>query len=63
MNDAKGVKRLIEILGGHGGRTGLKKRYSDAEEAIYQCQQQQDESHDSYLARADILGPSYELRN
>jgi len=55
VNDAKGVKRLIEILGGHWGRTGLEKRYSDAEKAIYQCNQQQDESHDSYLARADIL--------
>ena len=34
-NDAKGLKRLIEILRGLWGRTGLEKRYSDAEKAIY----------------------------
>ena len=28
---------------------------TDAEKALFQCVQQTDESHDSYLARADIL--------
>ena len=55
INDEKGVKRLIELLGGHWGKTGLEKRYADAERALYQCSQQNDESHDSYLARADVL--------
>ena len=49
------MERLIEILGGQWGRTGLEKRYTDAEKAMYQCVQQTDESHDSYLARADVL--------
>jgi len=55
INDEKGVKRLIELLGGHWGKTGLERRYADAEKALYQCVQQSDESHDSYLARADVL--------
>eukprot|EP00435_Cladocopium_sp_Y103_P035218 s2140_g9.t1 len=55
VNDAKQVQRLIELLGGHWGKTGLEKRYADAERALFQCQQQSDESHDSYLARADVL--------
>ena len=55
VNDEKGVKRLIELLGGHWGKLGLEKKYSDAERALFQCNQQADESHDSYLARADIL--------
>eukprot|EP00435_Cladocopium_sp_Y103_P050906 s125_g15.t1 len=55
VNDEKGVKRLVELLGGHWGQTGLERRYSDAEKALYQCVQQSDESHDSYLARADVL--------
>ena len=55
VNDEKGVKRLIELLGGHWGKMGLEKKYSDAEKALFQCVQQSDESHDSYLARADIL--------
>ena len=55
VNDEKGVQRLIELLGGHWGKTGLEKRYSDAEKALFQCQQLSDESHDSFLARADVL--------
>ena len=27
VNDEKGVKRLIELLGGHWGRMGLEKKY------------------------------------
>ena len=54
-NDPKSVKRLIELLGGHWGKTGLEKRFADAERALFQCNQQSDESHDSYLARADVL--------
>ena len=46
---------MIELLGGHWGKTGLEKRYADAERALFQCSQQADESHDSYLARADVL--------
>ena len=34
----------------------MEKRYFDAERALFQCNQQSDESHDSYLARADVLG-------
>ena len=47
MNDEKGIKRLVELLGGHWGKTGLERRYSDAEKALYQCSQLGDESHDS----------------
>ena len=28
VNDEKGLKQLIELLGGHWGKTGLEKRYS-----------------------------------
>jgi len=54
-NDTKSVQKLIEYLGGQWGKTGLEKRYADAEKALFQCSQQTDESHDSYLARADVL--------
>eukprot|EP00435_Cladocopium_sp_Y103_P012015 s1763_g3.t1 len=54
-NEEKSVQKLIEYLGGQWGKTGLEKRYADAEKALFQCQQQSDESHDSYLARADVL--------
>ena len=54
-NDPKSVQKLIEYLGGQWGKIGLEKRYADAERALFQCSQQGDESHDSYLARADVL--------
>lgn len=55
VNEEKGIRRLIELLGGHWGRTSLERRYADAEKALFQCSQLGDESHDSYLARADVL--------
>ena len=54
-HDAKSVHKLIEHLGGHWEQTGLEKRFADAEKALFQCSQQSDESHDSFLARADVL--------
>ena len=42
-------------MGGHWGKTELERGYSNAEKALFQCSQQSDESHDSYLARADVL--------
>ena len=39
VNDAKQVQKLIELLGGHWGKTGLEKRYADAERALFQCGQ------------------------
>ena len=55
VNDAKQVQRLIELLGGHWGKTGQEKRHADAARALFQCSQQSDESHDLHLARADVL--------
>ena len=54
-NDQKSVRKLIELLGGHWGQIGLEKKYADAERALFQCTQKSDESHDSSLARADIM--------
>ena len=61
-NEAKSVQKLIEYLGGQWGKTGLEKRYYDAERALFQCNQQSDESHDSYLARADVLWSKLKAR-
>ena len=41
-NDAKSVKKVIELLGGQWGRIPLEKQYEDAEKALYQTIQQQD---------------------
>ena len=48
-------ERLVTILGGQWGKISLEKKYETFEKAIYRCQQRNDESNDSYLARADVL--------
>ena len=54
-NEEKSVTRLIELLGGQWGRIGLEQQYQDIENALYHTTQKSDESHDSFLARADVL--------
>ena len=54
-NEEKSVTRLIELLGGQWGRIGLEQQYQDIENALYHTIQKSDESHDSFLARADVL--------
>ena len=53
-NDEKAVKQLIKLLGGQWGRISLEQQYQDAEAALFQTLQKQDESNDSYLARSDV---------
>ena len=54
-NEEKSVTRLVELLGGQWGRIGLEQQYQDVENALYHTTQRADESHDSFLARADVL--------
>ena len=54
-HDRKSIQRIIELLGGHWGQIDLEKKYEFAERALYKCNQESDESADSYLARADIM--------
>lgn len=52
---SKGIKQLVEILGGHRGKVQLERKYEVVERAIFRCSQKQDECNDSYIAGADIL--------
>ena len=61
-NDEKAVKRLIELFGGHWGRIALEKQYEEAEIALYHLAQLQDESNESYLARADVAWSKLQSR-
>ena len=55
VNEKKSIQRIVELLGGHWGQIDLEQKYEHAERALYRCQQKNDESADSYLARADIM--------
>eukprot|EP00435_Cladocopium_sp_Y103_P054909 s628_g18.t1 len=54
-NDKKSIQQIIELLGGQWGQIPLEKKYESAERALFRCSQCQDETTDSYLARADVL--------
>ena len=53
-NDLKCVQKLVEVVGGQFGQIPLERRYEFAERALFRCIQKNDESNDSYLARADV---------
>ena len=54
-NEKKSIQRLVEVLGGHWGQINLEKQYEFVERALYRCVQKQDETSDSFLARADVM--------
>ena len=62
-NEKKSIQRLIEVLGGHWGQINLEKQYEYAERALYRCSQKNDETADSFLARADIMWTELISRN
>ena len=51
--EKKSIQRLVEVLGGHWGQINLEKQYEFVER--YRCVQKQDETSDSFLARADVM--------
>ena len=54
-NDKKSIQKIIELLGGQWGQINLERRYEYVERALFRCVQKQDETADSYLARADVM--------
>ena len=53
--EAKGIQRLVEIVGGTWGQIPLEKKFELAERALYRSSQKADETSDSYLSRSDVL--------
>ena len=53
--DDKGVRLIVQTLGGVWGKTLLEDRYEKFEKALFGTSQRQDESNESYLARHEIL--------
>ena len=54
-NDPKGIRRLVEIVGGRWGQVPLEKKFELAEKALFRGSQKQDETADSFLARSDVI--------
>ena len=54
-SDDKGVRLIVQTLGGVWGKTLLEDKYEKFEKALFGTSQRQDESNESYLARHEIL--------
>ena len=63
INDPKGIKKLVEIVGGSWGQVPLEKKFELAERALYKCIQKSDESSDSYLTRCGVVWTELLARN
>ena len=63
INDPKGIRKLVEIVGSSWGQIPLERKYELAEKALYKCIQKQDETSDSYLTRCDVVWTELMARN
>ena len=54
VNSKEGIKTLVEVLGGSWGKTDEEDKFSKFERAIYGTSQRADETHESFIARAEI---------
>ena len=63
VNDLKGIKRIVEIVGGAWGQVPLEKTYELIEKAFFRCAQKADELSDSYLSRCDVIWSDLLMRD
>ena len=55
VNDASGIHKIVELVGGSWGQVPLERKFELAERALYRSSQKMDESSDSYLTRSDVV--------
>ena len=55
VNDEKGIKRLVEIVGGTWGQVPIEAKFELVEKALFKSVQKGDETADSYLSRCDVI--------
>ena len=63
VNDLKGIRRIVELVGGAWGQVPLEKTYELIEKAFFRCSQKSDELSDSYLSRCDVIWSDLLMRN
>ena len=55
VNEAKGIRKIVELVGGTWGQVPLEKKFELVEKALYRSSQKSDETGDSYLSRCDVV--------
>lgn len=62
VNDAKGIRKLVELVGGTWGQIPIEKKYEIVEKAVFRNQQKPDETSDSYISRSDVTWTELESK-
>ena len=62
VNDPKGIRRLVELVGGTWGQIPLEKKYEIVEKAVFRTQQKPDETSDSFISRSDVVWTELESK-
>ena len=62
VNDAKGIRKLVELVGGTWGQIPLEKKYEIVEKAVFRTQQKSDETSDSFISRSDVVWTELEAK-
>ena len=55
VNDAKGIQKIVELVGGKWGAVLLEKKFDIKEKTLYRGLQKSDEFSDLYLFRNDVI--------
>ena len=55
VNDSKGIRKIVDLVGGSWGQIPLEQKFEIVEKALYKCVQKADESADSFLSRCDVV--------
>lgn len=62
VNDPKGIRKLVELVGGTWGQIPIEKKYEIVEKAIFRNQQKPDETSDSFISRSDVIWTELESK-
>ena len=55
VNDSKGIRKIVDLVGGSWGQIPLEQKFEIVEKALYKCVQKAGESADSFLSRCDVV--------
>ena len=62
VNEPKGIKKLVELVGGTWGQVPIEKKYEVVEKAVFRNSQKPDETSDSFISRSDVVWTELESK-
>ena len=62
VNEPKGIKKLVELVGGTWGQVPIEKKHEVVEKAVFRNSQKPDETSDSFISRSDVVWTELESK-